>query len=77
MHAMQSTAEREMITVGEAAERSRYSHSYVRSLVGCGKLLASRRGRRIYIDASSLAIILRARAARRRRAQIRLVVDNT
>lgn len=67
----------EFINVREAAERSGWSPGYIRSLAACGKLDNDRSSGVILIDAGCLAILLRARASRRRRPKLRLVVDNT
>lgn len=63
----------EFITIREAADRSGWSPGYVRSLASCGCLDSDRSSGRIMVDAECLATLLRARAARRRRPQLRLV----
>lgn len=67
----------ELITVREAAERSGWSPNYIRSLAACGKLDSHRSSGRIMVDAECLGILLRARASRRPRPRLRLVIDNT
>lgn len=67
----------ELITVREAAERSGWSPGYIRALAACGKFDSDRSTGAILIDADCLAILLRARASRRRRPQLRLVVNNS
>jgi hypothetical protein len=67
----------ELITVREAVERSGWSAGHIRSLAQCGKLENDRSEGRILIDAECLAVLLRARAAVKRRPRMRLVIDNT
>lgn len=67
----------ELITVREAVTRSGWTPGYVRALAACGKLDSDRSTGAILIDGGCLAILLRARASRRRRPQLRLVVNNT
>lgn len=67
----------EFIPVREAARRANWSSGYIRSLIGCGKLSATRHRGMIHVCADDLAIILRARAARRCRPRLRLVVSNS
>lgn len=67
----------ELITVRHAAERSGWSPGYIRALAACGKLDCDRSTSTILIDGECLAILLRARASRRRRPQLRLVVNNS
>ncbi len=67
----------ELITVGEAVERSGWSAGHIRSLAQCGKLEHDRSEGRILIDAECLAVLLRARAAVKRRPRLRLVINNT
>lgn len=67
----------ELITVREAVDRSGWSAGHIRSLAQCGKLESDRSEGRILIDAECLAILLRARADRKPRPKLRLVVDNT
>lgn len=66
----------EFITVREAVARSGWSAGHVRSLAQCGKLESSRPEGRILIDAECLAILLRARASRRPKPKLRLVISN-
>lgn len=67
----------EFIPVREAARRANWTPGYIRSLIGCGKLSATRHCGMIHVCAEDLATILRARAARRRRPRLRLVVSNS
>lgn len=68
----------EQLTIREAAEKSGLSPSYLRAWVASKKLAADRSTGTILVDAGCLALLLRARAARRRpRARLRLIVDNT
>lgn len=66
----------EYITIREAAERAGLSQSYLRGWVACKKLAADRSTGTILVDADCLSVLLRARAARRRRPRLRLVVSN-
>lgn len=67
----------ERLTIREAAEQSGLSPSYLRAWVACKKLTADRSSGTILVDGDCLALLLRARAARRRpRAKLRLVVNN-
>lgn len=66
----------EFITIQEAVERSGWSAGHIRSLAQCGKLESDRSDGRILIDAECLAILLRARAARKPRPKLRLVINN-
>ncbi|THF59857.1 hypothetical protein [Ollibium composti] len=76
MRAVSTTPSIELIAVQEAVRRSSWSAGYIRSLAQCGKLDSDRSSGAILIDAECLAILLRARAARRRRPRLRLVIDN-
>jgi excisionase family DNA binding protein len=68
----------EQLTVREAAERAGLSQSYLRAWVASKKLAADRSTGTILVDADCLALLLRARATRRRpRVKLRLVIDNT
>lgn len=67
----------EYLTVKEAVSRSGWSAGHIRSLAQCGKLESDRSEGRIHIDPECLAILLRARAARRPKPKLRLVIDNT
>jgi len=67
----------ELITVREAVERSGWSAGHIRSLAQCGKLESDRSEGRIMVDAECLAILLRARAARKPRPKLRLVINNS
>ena len=67
----------EFILVREAALRSGWSAGYIRSLAACGKLTSERSAGRILVDAECLTILLRARASRRHRPRLRLIIDNT
>lgn len=67
----------DLISVREAAVRSGWSPGHIRSLAACGKLDCDRSTGVILIDAECLAILVRARASRRRRPQLRLVVNNS
>jgi|GEM_PF-4452813 hypothetical protein len=67
----------ELITVREAVERSGWSAGHIRSLAQCGKLESDRSEGRIMIDAECLAILLRARAARKPTPKLRLVINNS
>jgi hypothetical protein len=76
MHPIRIVPPIELITVREAAARSGWSAGYIRSLAQCGKLDSDRSEGRITVDAECLAILLRARAARKPRPKLRLVVSN-
>lgn len=67
----------ELLTVQEAVRRSNWSANHIRSLAQCGKLESDRSEGRIMVDAECLAILLRARAARKPRPKLRIVIDNT
>lgn len=64
------------ITVRKAAELSGWGANYIRSLAACGKLDSIRSSGLILVDTECLLILLRARASRRRRPRLRLVVSN-
>jgi hypothetical protein len=66
-----------MITVREAAKRSGWTAGHIRNLAQCGKLESDRSEGRIMVDAECLAILLRARAARKPRPKLRLVINNS
>lgn len=67
---------REFLTVRQAVTRSGWTAGHIRSLAQCGKLESDRSEGRILIDAECLAILLRARAARRPKPKLRLVISN-
>jgi len=77
MHPAYINPEIELITVREASARSGWSPGHIRALAACGKLDSDRRTGAILIDGCCLAILLRARASRRQRPQLRLVVNNS
>ncbi len=66
----------EFITIRDAVERSGWSAGHIRSLAQCGKLESDRIDGRILVDAECLAILLRARATRKPRPKLRLVINN-